>query len=65
MKSKATELKVNDQWEYSGVIYTVERDEETGELYFKHPSERAGQDDHIAIEYIAHGEVIYKEGEPT
>lgn len=58
---KTRELKVNDQWFYSGVIYTVERDEETNELYFKHPSESAGRDDHIAIEHIGHGEIIDRE----
>jgi hypothetical protein len=62
MIGKASELKVNDQWVYGGVIYTVERDEETNELYFKHPSEKAGRDDHIAIEHISEGEIIYKEG---
>jgi hypothetical protein len=61
MLGKARELKVSDQWIYSGVIYTVERDGETNVLYFKHPSERAGRDDHIAIEHIDHGDLIYKE----
>lgn len=54
-------LKIGDQWQYHNVIYTVERNEETNTLYFKHPNKRAGQDDHIAIEDVKHGEVIYKE----
>lgn len=54
-------LKVNDKWIYHNVIYTVERNEETGFLYFKHPSERAGQDDHISTEHISHGELIKEE----
>ena len=54
-------LKVNDKWKYGGVIYTVEQNEETGSLHFKHPSERAGQDDHISTEHISHGELIKEE----
>lgn len=60
MFGKASELAVNDKWLYHGVTYTVEQDRETNELYFKHPSERAGKDDHIAIEHRNHGEIIYR-----
>jgi len=61
MNGKVNELNVNDKWIYHGVTYEVERDEETNELYFKHPSERSGQDDHISIEHVSLGEIIYKE----
>lgn len=55
------EINVNDKWQYGGVVYTVERDEETNELYFKHPSERATSDDDIPIQYAGEGQFIYKE----
>lgn len=61
MLGKEREIKADDQWIFYGVTYTVKRNEE-GELYFKHPNEKANEDDDIEIEHADLGEIIYKEG---
>ncbi|GJM80171.1 hypothetical protein HMSSN139_26670 [Paenibacillus sp. HMSSN-139] len=47
-----------DIWEFHGVYYTVEWDDEEGMFYLKHPDAGASEDDHMSLFYLNHGKII-------
>ncbi len=55
-------IQVGDTWEFHGVHYKVERDE-NGELYFRNQHENATPDDHIPGRYSEEGIVVVMKGE--
>jgi len=50
-------IQVGDTWEFHGVRYKVERDE-NGELYFRNQHKNATPDDHIPGRYSEEGIVV-------
>lgn len=47
-----------DRWEFYGVVYTIEFDEDKRTYYLKNPHPSAYEDDHIPISELWQGEII-------